>query len=184
MADQNTIKSQLENNPASFNLEEIKGIPEELDKVINALVEIRSHEGRLNRDQQKIYNSAVKYRKELEKTTEEIEKGGNAMQRWARGANDLSRDIQGLGSALQAPFDAMNKLGGAWGKADQAANDFGKTIGGNTKAVAQLRDESIKFANDVHIGEKYNTSIKEMIELQQKYVSTVGRNLQISDKFE
>ena len=182
MADQNTIKSQLENNPASFNLEEIKGIPEELDKVINALVEIRSHEGRLNRDQQKIYNSAVKYRKELEKTTEEIEKGGNAMQRWARGANDLSRDIQGLGSALQAPFDAMNKLGGAWGKADQAANDFGKTIGGNTKAVAQLRDESIKFANDVHIGEKYNTSIREMIELQQKYVSTVGRNLQISDK--
>lgn len=182
MADQNTIKSQLENNPASFNLEEIKGIPEELDKVINALVEIRSHEGRLNRDQQKIYNSAVKYRKELEKTTEEIEKGGNAMQRWARGANDLSRDIQGLGSALQAPFDAMNKLGGAWGKADQAANDFGKTVGGNTKAVAQLRDESIKFANDVHIGEKYNASIKEMIELQQKYVSTVGRNLQISDK--
>ena len=181
MADQNTIKSQLENTPASFDLERIKGIPEELDKVINALVEIRSHEGKLDRDQQKIYDSAVKYRKELEKTTEEIEKGGNAMQRWATGANNLSRSIQNLGSALQAPFDAMNKLGGSWGKADQAANDFGKTIGGNTKAVAQLRDESIKFANDTHIGEKYNASIAEMIKLQQDFSKTVGRNLQLSN---
>ena len=182
MADQNIIKSQLENNAASFNLEQIKEVPEELDKVIGALAEIRAANRGLNSDQQKIYNSAVKYRNELEKTTAELEKGGNAMSRWARGAQDLSSGIESFGRALQAPFDAMNKLGGAWGKADQAANDFGKTIGGNTRAVAQLRDESIKFANDVHIGEKYNASIADMIKLQQDYTKTVGRNLQISDK--
>jgi len=95
----------------------------------------------------------------------------------------VSRRFGGLKTAIEGGFfNPLKNLAGEWGKADQAANDFGKHIGLNTKAVAQLRDQTIKFANDVHIGEKYNTSIKEMIDLQQKYVSTVGRNLQISDK--
>ena len=182
MADQNTIKSQLETDPSSFKFDGIKDSVEELDKVINALTEIRAANGRLIPQQKEIYDLAVKYRNELEKTTAEIERGRNAWTKWASGAKDLSNGIKGFGEALQAPFNAMDQLGKYWGKADQAANEFGKTVGGNTRAVANLRDESIKFANDVHIGEKYNASISEMIKLQQEYTKSVGRNLQISDK--
>lgn len=187
MADFKDIKSQLENNPTDFNLDAIKSIPEELDKVIDALVEIRAEGTKWGKEQEKVLVSARKYREELEKAGKTIKENENAVTRLSdkidnatssieRGLNSITKIIEG------GFFNPIDKLGGAWGKADQAANTFGKTVGGNTKAVAQLRDESIKFANDVHIGAKYNSSIKEMIELQQKYVSTVGRNLQISDK--
>ena len=186
MADFKDIKSQLEDNPTDFNLDAIKSIPEELDKVINALVEIRAEGTKWGKEQEKVLASARKYREELEKAGKAIKENENAVTRLSdkidnatssieRGLNSIAKIIEG------GFFKPIDKLGGAWGKADQAANTFGRTIGGNTKAVAQLRDESIKFANDVHIGAKYNTDIKEMIKLQEEYSKSVGRNLQITN---
>ena len=187
MADFDKIKSQLEDNPADFDLDAIKNIPEELDKVIKALEEISDEGKNWGREQEKILASAKKYREELEKAGKTIKENENAITRLSdkidnatssieKGLNSITRIIEG------GFFKPIDKLGGAWGKADQAANTFGKTIGGNTKAVAQLRDESIRFANEAHIGEKYNKSIADMIKIQQDYIKTVGRTLQISDK--
>lgn len=181
MAEISEIKSQLENNPLSFDLESIKQVPQELDKVIAALAEIRAINHKLGPEQERILNLAIKYRNEVEKTVGELSKGENALEKWGTNADKFGNTIRGLGTALESPIRGMERLGGAWGKADQAANDFGKTIGANTKAVGQLRDESIKFANDVHIGEKYNASISDMIKLQQELSKTVGRNLQLSN---
>lgn len=159
----------------------------ELDEILDRLDEIKDATGELNEEQTRVYNSASRYRRELEKSGKVIDENTTKVEKLNKtihdGINNLSGRLDGLTKVIEGGFfKPIDKLGGAWGKADQAANIFGRTIGGNTKAVAQLRDESIKFANDVHIGAKYNSSIKEMIELQQKYVSTVGRSLQISDK--
>lgn len=187
MADFDAIKSQLENNPSNFDLDSIKDIQEELDKVINALTEIRAANVKWTDDHRKVLEAAIKYRNELEKakgilddSSESAEKLGgkigNIFDKASGGLKNIQRIVEG------GFFEPIKKLSKAWGDADQAANNFGKRIGLNAKGVAQLRDETIKFANDTHIGAKYNTDIKEMIELQSKYTQSVGRNLQITDK--
>lgn len=187
MANFSEIKDQLRDNADNFDLDSIKEAPEELSKVIKALEQLKAEGVELDGVQQGILESAKRYRKELVGASEAIKDNENAITKLGdkidEVTNKLNSGLNGIKSIIEGGFfKPMKDLGGAWGKADQAANDFGKTIGGNTKAVANLRDESMKFANDVHIGEKYNASIKEMIELQQKYSSSVGRNLQISDK--
>ena len=64
MADFDKIKSQLEDNPADFDLDAIKNIPEELDKVIKALEEISDEGKNWGREQEKILASAKKYRED------------------------------------------------------------------------------------------------------------------------
>lgn len=184
MAVPNKIDKTNVSNITKEDLNKLRtdGDVENLKRIEVLLEEIGPGYENLNAQQKELYNTAKKYRQELERTNVELEKGGNLMQKIASKANDLNRRIGDLANVFKAPLEAMDRLGGAWGKADQAANDFGKRIGLNTKAVAQLRDESIKFANDVHIGAKYNASIKDMIELQQKYASSVGRNLQLTNK--
>ena len=155
----------------------------QLDKVLELLDGIKQRMGYWTTEQNRVAASAASYRRELEKTNSLLKENETLLGKISDTTNDVSRRFGGLKTAIEGGFfNPLKNLAGEWGKADQAANDFGKHIGLNTKAVAQLRDQTIKFANDVHIGEKYNTSIKEMIDLQQKYVSTVGRNLQISDK--
>lgn len=182
MALPGNIDDILKNSPSSLDIDSIKDSIDDLDIVIGKLNEISQFSNGLDDTQKNLLKTLKKYRKELEDISNGISDVNNGFTRWAKGARQLATDMQSLAGAIKAPLDGMESLGKFWGRVDQAANDFGKTIGLNTKAVAQLRDESIKFANDVHIGEKYNTSIKEMIELQQKYVSSVGRNLQISNK--
>ena len=184
MAVPNKIDKTNVSNITKEDLNKLRtdGDVENLKRIEVLLEEIGPGYENLNAQQKELYNTAKKYRQELERTNVELEKGGNLMQRIASKASDLNRRIGDLADVFKAPLEAMGRLGGAWGNADQAANRFGQTIGLNTKAVAQLRDESIKFANDVHIGAKYNASIKDMIELQQKYTSSVGRNLQLTNK--
>ena len=74
------------------------------------------------------------------------------------------------------------QLAGPWAAADDAAFNFGKSLGTNATTAERLRDETIKFANTDFIGAKYNTSIAEMIKLQENYAKSVGRNIQLSDK--
>lgn len=159
----------------------------EVNKLISDLEALEESGTRLEGDFLRMYNTAKKWRRELEKangTLEESSKNADTLvNKLDKGVGKLNSSLTSLQRIVEGGFfNPLKTLSKSWGDADQAANVFGRTIGLNAKGVAQLRDETIKFANDVHIGEKYNASIKEMIELQQNYSKTVGRNLQISDK--
>ena len=182
MALPGNIDDILRNSPSSFDASSIKNSIDDLDVVIGKLKEMGDGYTNLNEEQRTLLKTLEKYKKELDKVNQNLSK----TQEWANRTNER---IGGFTSMLGGINDIATGIGRTikglaepWGNADQAANQFAKTIGGNAKAVANLRDETMKFANEVHIGEKYNTSIKEMIELQQKYSASVGRNLQISDK--
>lgn len=174
----------------SMNEDDIRSLTvEELNEVIETLDKMRKRTGKIGDDFKEVYGLTQAYRRELEKGTEEL---GEHAKKWEETAKKLDKHnskiggfkdvLGGINGIVTSISNSITSLADPWGRVDQQANEFGKTIGLNAKGVAQLRDETIKFANDVHIGEKYNTSIKEMIELQQNYSKTVGRNLQISDK--
>lgn len=176
------IKSMKEDDIRSLTVEELNEIIETLDKM-------RKRTGKIDDDFKEVYGLAQAYHRELEKSSGELGEHAKKLEETAKKWDEQSSKVSGFKNVLggingvvTSITNSITSLANPWGKVDQAANNFGKTIGLNAKGVAQLRDETIKFANDVHIGEKYNTSIKEMIELQQNYSKTVGRNLQISNK--
>lgn len=146
----------------------------ELDEVLDVLKEIERRTGGLKDEQRKVAASAGMYRRELEKSGKAVKENLSGLEKTEIVLNSLAD----IGTGL---FRVAKGMAEPWGKADQAAFDFGKTLGGNVAAVERLRDESIKFGANQHIGEKYNASIAEMIKLQQDFSKTVGRNLQLSN---
>lgn len=168
------------NNVSSLTDSQLQGMTaRELDEVITLLSRIKSMQGQLNTEQQKVAASAAMYRKELEKAHSTVESTARSSDSLA---GRFTSALSSISSLVTSIDNTVNHLAKPWGDADQAAFNFGKTLGANAATAARLRDETIKFANTNYIGINYNTSIKEMIELQQKYTQTVGRNLQLSDK--
>ena len=174
MADSVPIKSDEE-------LSELNA--RQLDILIGKLREMEDSGVNLVGDYKRMYDTAVKLRKEHAKINDELEKSDGILGGLSKRIGGLSQAMGGVQQIVEGGFfNPLKKLSEAWGKADQAAYDFGKHVGGNTKAVEQLRDQSIKFANEAHIGSKYNTTIDEMIKLQESYAKQVGRNLQLTNQ--
>ena len=182
MALPGNIDDILRNDPASFDVESIRNASDELNEIIEKLEEIKRSSSDWGEEHKKLLDTAKKYRNELDKANESLTKTQEKTKEINKHIEGFTSMLGGINEIATGIGRTIKGLAEPWGKADQAANQFAKTIGGNAKAVANLRDETMKFANEVHIGEKYDTSIKEMIELQQKYSASVGRNLQISDK--
>ncbi len=161
----------------------------ELNEVLAVLKEIRKTGTKYSNDQLRVYNTTretldtlKKTNKELDETDKKLNKFGERMEKINDGIDTFTKTLRSVNSIVEDGFlNPLDKLGKFWGQADQAANDFGKHIGLSSKAVAQLRDQTIKFANDVHIGIKYNASISEMIQLQESYAKSVGRNVQLTN---
>lgn len=176
--------------PGKINKDNVKDIQEheiknltveQLEAALDAYEKIEKINGQLYGDDLKRYNLLLKYNRELKKTNEELTKADSLSDKIEKKTRSFENILNGINTLVTAPMGMMKALGGEWGKADQAANDFGKHVGLNTKGVAQLRDETVKFANSAHIGINYNTSIAEMITLQERYTKSVGRNLQLAD---
>ena len=155
---------------------------DELDILIGKLKQMREESGNLVGDHGRMLDTAVKLRKEYTEANKELEKSHGVLGKINAGLNGLTSMLSGVKNMVMVIPDTLNQMLSPWAKADDAAFKFGKTLGTNSAAARQLLDETIKFANTDYIGSKYNTSIAEMIELQAKYVSSVGRNLQLTDK--
>ena len=75
-----------------------------------------------------------------------------------------------------------NEIGEEWGKADQAAFNYGKQVGLAAHQVARLRDEMIQFGNASQIGIKYNKSLEDLIKLQTDYSKAVGGSIRLTNE--
>lgn len=86
---------------------------------------------------------------------------------------------------LRALFDSfkvvvMNLLD-AWGKVDQAAYDFQKTLGGSGAAAKAMRANTIDTVVNRHIGDRFNTTSDELIKLEQTYDKEIGRRASLTN---
>lgn len=135
----------------------------------------------ISKEQEEMLKTVKKIRSEYDKSGRSLEKNSTWLDRTNSRLRGTSEILGGVEQLIAGTFRIVSKLGEPWGKADQAAYDFGKHIGASSKAVEQLRDQTIKFGAAAHIGENYNATIAEMINLQESYAKQVGRNLQLTN---
>lgn len=113
----------------------------------------------------------------LQSQNKELEKAVNvesqAMRMRKQGWSDIKR---GATEAFRIGKDFLD----VWGKIDQAASKFAKTIGTGAVGMERLRKNAIESVQKGRFGAKYNVSADELIGLQETYSNTIGRNIQIS----
>lgn len=113
----------------------------------------------------------------LQAKTKELAKAANTEEQAARmrkqGWSDIKR---GATEAFRIGKDFLD----VWGKIDQAASKFAKTIGTGAVGMERLRKNAIESVQKGRFGAKYNVSADELIGLQETYSNAIGRNIQIS----
>ena len=105
------------------------------------------------------------------RTSVDVESQAARMRK--QGWSDIKR---GATEAFRIGKDFLD----VWGKIDQAASKFAKTIGTGAVGMERLRKNAIESVQKGRFGAKYNVSADELIGLQETYSNTIGRNIQIS----
>ena len=105
--------------------------------------------------------------------TKAVSVESQAMRMRKQGWADIKR---GATEAFRIGKDFLD----VWGKIDQAASKFAKTIGTGAVGMERLRKNAIESVQKGRFGAKYNVSADELIGLQETYSNTIGRNIQIS----
>lgn len=91
--------------------------------------------------------------------------------------NQLRKGVNEIRDGVKQIGDSVNKLVGPWAKISQASADYAKNIGLSGKAMDYLRKSSIDLVSNRGIGIKYNTSVEELLGLQQGFTKNVGRQV-------
>lgn len=105
------------------------------------------------------------------RTSVDVESQAARMRK--QGWSDIKR---GATEAFRIGKDFLD----VWGKIDQAASKFAKTIGTGAVGMERLRKNAIESVQKGRFGAKYNVSADELIGMQETYSNTIGRNIQIS----
>lgn len=87
-----------------------------------------------------------------------------------------------LANAISNVFKGINDwVGKSWGEADDAASKYSKTIATSARGMETLRKNTIDFVTNNSIGARFNTSMKELIQLQQTYNAQIGRAVTLTN---
>lgn len=105
--------------------------------------------------------------------TKAVSVESQAMRMRKQGWADIKR---GTTEAFRIGKDFLD----VWGKIDQAASKFAKSVGTGAVGMERLRKGAIQAVQKGRFGAKYNVSADELIGMQESYANTIGRNIQIS----
>lgn len=166
-----------------------KSIEEQIEAIAKyhaAAKEVQKLEEKINEElsyQNKLQNEGVTLE---EKITHFLKEQANSREinydRVKNGANELKSGFGKMKSEFSGLVSLVKDFVSTWGKIDQAAYKYGKTIGGNAKSMEALRKNTINFVEDSKIGIKYNTSAEELIQMQEKYNSSIGRSVVLTNE--
>ena len=119
---------------------------------------------------QKELNKLLKERADAEEE-KRIDRLTQGIEKTLGTIKSVSQTIKGVGEDIMGP----------WAKAHQAAADYAKAVGMSGTAMNRFREDTINFVNDQKISANYNTSIEELIKLQQEYSAQTDRNIRLSN---
>lgn len=94
--------------------------------------------------------------------------------------NLRQKGLQELKSGFSQITRGAKEFLGYWGKIDQKAADFSKSIGTSAIGYERMRKNAIKSITDRNFGINYGVGSEKLIELQQNYATAIGRNIQFS----
>lgn len=161
----------------------------------------RKQEARIERDKE-LLNNQKAYSKELQKIldyqqqiTKEVEyqnkkheegvalneRINHQLEGRLKGYKQIQKGFDEAKKGLTGIFNVGKDIMSTWGRVDQAAADYTKTIGGSAESMRKLTTETIRFVKEQSIGMKYNTSMEELIKLQESYNKSVGRSINLTN---
>ena len=102
-------------------------------------------------------------------------------EEWANRTKAIRKGISEISDGIKKIGDGITKALGPWTKMSQAAADYAKNIGLSGRGMDQFRKATINAVANRGIGAKYNTSVEELMKLQQGYTNKTGRQIQFSN---
>lgn len=91
--------------------------------------------------------------------------------------NGISEIKNGFSQLINSSLELVKP----WGELDQAAANYSKHIGLSQRQYADMRSDMINFTANNNIVGKYDTNAKELIQLQEKYNSSIGRRVTLTN---
>ena len=141
-----------------------------------------------SKELQKILNYQQQITKEVEYQNKKHEEGVTLNERIShqlegrlKGYKQIQKGFDEAKKGLTGIFNVGKDIMSTWGRVDQAAADYTKTIGGSAESMRKLTTETIRFVKEQSIGMKYNTSMEELIKLQESYNKSVGRSINLTN---
>lgn len=119
---------------------------------------------------------------EYEKLENAREKAQIAFNRRVDAFKNIGSEFRDIGDSVKSSVDEIQKLCDAWGKADQAAANYAKSVGMSAKGYAAVRDNTINNVVKSKIGIYYDTSADELLKLQETYSEKLGRNVGVNNE--
>lgn len=141
-----------------------------------------------SKELQKILNYQQQITKEVEYQNKKHEEGvtlneriNHQLEGRLKGYKQIQKGFDDAKKGLTGIFNVGKDIMSTWGRVDQAAADYTKTIGGSAESMRKLTTETIRFVKEQSIGMKYNTSMEELIKLQESYNKSVGRSINLTN---
>ena len=69
-----------------------------------------------------------------------------------------------------------------WGKTNQAAHDYGRTVGYNADQIEKLHKATLSWMHDSDISENFNVSVEEMFKLMKSYNQSLSRAVALTNE--
>lgn len=141
-----------------------------------------------SKELQKILNYQQQITKKVEYQNKKHEEGvtlneriNHQLEGRLKGYKQIQKGFDEAKKGLTGIFNVGKDIMSTWGRVDQAAADYTKTIGGSAESMRKLTTETIRFVKEQSIGMKYNTSMEELIKLQESYNKSVGRSINLTN---
>lgn len=150
--------------------------------------ELLNNQKTYSKELQKILDYQQRITKEVEYQNKKHEEGvtlneriNHQLEGRLKGYKQIQKGFDEAKKGLTGIFNVGKDIMSTWGRVDQAAADYTKTIGGSAESMRKLTTETIRFVKEQSIGMKYNTSMEELIKLQESYNKSVGRSINLTN---
>ena len=150
------------------------GKKDEAEKLKNYLDEVTSSASEYYRlaniEQEALNKRIVEGTTALDDFGEDFEQRTRALR---KGFGEISNGVSGI-------YGSIVKTLEPWSKANEEAMKFARTMGMSQKTADAYLKNSVSWASENNIGLLFNKTTDELIQMQNKFSETLGRNVQLT----
>lgn len=146
------------------NVQQLLGYQKQLNSETNDLVKAESERDEIGKKITNIYEKQVDALREVRRAAE------TSVATMKNGFSNIARGFHAIKSEIT---DFVK----GWREVDQASSNFAKNIGIGSVGLKALRQNTIDMVANQGIGLDYGIGMNELIEAQQTYMQSTGRNL-------
>lgn len=127
----------------------------------------------------------------FEKEKEEYEKHGLDTLELEKAYNKKRRELavkqvgqiyNAIKNLVKAGEEQINDIAETWGVTNQAAHDYGKTVGLTANKIEKLHAATIDWMSDNHISSQFNIGVDEMFKIMSSYNKELNRAVALTNE--